>query len=113
MITLNDDQTGAVVYADNIVITACPGSGKTRVLTQRVAKALGELDSPKRRVVAMTFTNRATDEIKSRLDQLSIDQTSLWAGTIHAFAGEWILRPYAPYAARLKPGFTIADEFFT
>jgi len=78
-----------------------------------VIKGLEELTSSKHRVVALTFTNRAADEIQARLDQLAISQERLWAGTIHAFALEWILRPYAGYVPRIRRSFSIADEYFT
>jgi superfamily I DNA/RNA helicase len=113
MIQLNEQQKVAVNYNGNVVVTACPGSGKTRVLTCRVIRGLEELASSKHRVIAMTYTNRATNEINSRLDQLSISHDQLWAGTIHSFALEWILRPYASYIPILRKGFSIADEFLT
>ena len=113
MIRLNEQQKAAVTQDGNVIITACPGSGKTRVLTCRVIRGLEELTSSKHRVIALTFTNRATDEIQSRLDELSISHKQLWAGTIHSFALEWILRPYASYCPRLQRGFSIADEFFS
>jgi len=113
MIVLSDEQQAAVDQPGNVFVQACPGSGKTRVLTCRVIKGLEDLTSSKHRVVALTFTNRAADEIQSRVDQLSIVQDRLWAGTIHAFALEWILRPYAGYVPRIRRGFSIADEYFT
>ena len=93
MIPLNKQQEAAVYRPSNLLISACAGSGKTRVLTCRVIKGLEKLTSPKHRVIALTFTNRAADEIQSRLDQLTINHDQLWAGTIHAFALEWILDP--------------------
>jgi DNA helicase II / ATP-dependent DNA helicase PcrA len=113
MIRLNDQQREVVNLEGNVLVTACPGSGKTRVLTARVIKGLEELSSSKHRVIALTYTNRAADEIQSRLDSLAVDQAQLWAGTIHSFALEWILRPYASYAAELRTGFSVADEFHT
>jgi superfamily I DNA/RNA helicase len=113
MIPLSDEQRAAVDHPGNVFVQACPGSGKTRVLTCRVIRGLEELTSSKHRVVALTFTNRAADEIQARLDQLAISQERLWAGTIHAFALEWILRPYAAYVPRIRRGFAIADEYFT
>ena len=62
-------------------------------------------------IVAVTFTNRAADEIKKRLHTLNTDDSNLWAGTIHAFCLEWIIRPYMCYMDELKNGFTISDEF--
>jgi len=113
MIHLNPEQQTAVDHDGDVLVTACPGSGKTRVLTARVIRGLSELASTKHRVVALTFTNRATDEIQSRLDGRGIEHNQLWAGTIHSFALEWILRPYAPYVQRLRRGFTVADEYAT
>ncbi len=113
MISLNEQQQAAVDQDGHVMITACPGSGKTHVLTCRVIRGLQELESSKERVVALTFTNRATDEIQTRLDQADIAHEQLWAGTIHAFALEWILRPYAPYIPRVQKGFTVADEYFS
>lgn len=111
MIPLNSEQKIAVKHEGNVLVTACPGSGKTRVLTCRAIKGLEEIPTIKHRVIALTFTNRAADEIQVRLDQAHVDTGNLWAGTIHGFALEWILRPYAPYLERIRRGFTIADEF--
>ena len=72
MIRLNPEQQTAVDCDGNVVITACPGSGKTRVLTARVIRGLAELDFGRERVVALTFTNRAADEIQVRLDQENV-----------------------------------------
>lgn len=113
MLRLNAEQQRAVDCEEDVIITACPGSGKTRVLTARVIRGVAELKSPKERVVALTFTNRAADEIQARLDQENVPSDRLWAGTIHSFALEWVLRPYAPYCDVIKRGFSVADEFYT
>ena len=113
MINLSTEQQDSVNCEGHALVTACPGSGKTRVLTCRLIRGLVEIPSPQHRVVALTFTNRAADEVKSRLDQADVPQTQLWAGTIHSFALEWILRPYAPYIERIRKGFTVADEYYT
>ncbi|MEX0599856.1 MAG: ATP-dependent helicase [Rhodothermales bacterium] len=113
MNALNPEQDHAANTCGNVVVTACPGSGKTRVLTARVLRGLLEQSSTRNRVVALTFTNRAADEIQGRIDQEHIDATNLWAGTIHAFALEWILRPYAPHCEVTRFGFSVADEFYT
>ena len=110
VLRLNQQQRQAVEHDGNAIVTACPGSGKTRVLTARVIRGLADSASSKKHIVALTFTNRASDEIKSRLDGLGIEHAGLWAGTIHSFALEWILRPYAPYDDRLRYGFRVADE---
>lgn len=109
---LNLEQHNAVKCTDDAVVTACPGSGKTRVLTARIIRGVGELQSTRTRVLALTFTNRAADEIRTRLDRIDTNSNSLWAGTIHSFALEWIIRPYAPYADKIRYGFSLADEFY-
>ncbi len=113
MVRLNREQRQAVDSNGNVVITACPGSGKTRVLTARVIRGLSEIETNRYRIVALTFTNRAADEIKMRIDQENVSAECLWAGTIHSFALEWILRPYAPYCEQIRSGFTVADEFYS
>ena len=110
---LTVEQREAVTYSGNLLITACPGSGKTRVLTHKVAFELDNLSNPKQYVVALKFTNRATDEIKERIDKLNINTEQLWAGTIHSFCLDWIIKPYAGYHKLLKNGFNIADTAFT
>jgi DNA helicase-2/ATP-dependent DNA helicase PcrA len=112
MIKLNDEQREAVDAEGNIVVTACPGSGKTRVLTARLLRALDERGTRQGRVIALTYTNRAADEILARLDEQNIEAEGLWTGIIHGFALEWILRPYAPYCAELRNGFTVVNEYF-
>jgi DNA helicase II / ATP-dependent DNA helicase PcrA len=109
---LNEQQQSAVQEPGSVLVTACPGSGKTRVLIHRIIKELYELKSSKHRVIAVTFTNRAADEIKARLDHPEISRDQLWAGTIHSFSLEWILRPYSCYSGYLKKGFSVADEFY-
>ncbi len=114
MISLNPEQQAAVdVLNGNLVCYRTSWKRKTRVLTARVIRALRELASRRERVVALTFTNRAADEIQARLDDANVDAGCLWAGTIHSFALEWILRPYAPYNDTLRNGFAIASEFYT
>lgn len=109
---LNREQHDAVRCSGDVVVTACPGSGKTRVLTARAIRGVDELGSKRERVAALTFTNRAADEIRTRLDQEGVPTDCLWAGTIHAFALEWVLRPYAPYSGVTRYGFSVADEYY-
>ena len=110
---LNEEQIVAVKSEQHTLVVACPGSGKTRVLTHKVGYELQKLTSSKQRILALTHTNVAADEIADRIEQLDILNSQLWSGTIHAFCTEWILRPYSGYCEITKFGFTIADpEFF-
>ncbi len=108
---LNSQQIEAVIEEGNVLLTACPGSGKTRALTYKIAYELERLTNSKKIIIAVTFTNRAADEIKKRIRELNADDTNLWAGTIHSFCLEWILRPYMCYLNELKNGFSISDEY--
>lgn len=111
---LSVEQHAAVYCNGNAYVTACPGSGKTRALTARIAKGVEELKHKNNKVLAVTFTNRAADEIKTRLEEnYTIENGRVWAGTIHSFALEWIIKPYASYSATLNSGYSIADEFET
>lgn len=111
---LSVEQQAAVYCNGNAYVTACPGSGKTRALTARIAKGVEELKHKNNKVLAVTFTNRAADEIKTRLEEnYTIESGRVWAGTIHSFALEWIIKPYASYSAILNSGYSIADEFET
>lgn len=110
---LNEEQVEAINESGNVFLAACPGSGKTRTLIYRIAKQLSELNSEKHRVVAITYTRRAADEIHERIERLGIDTSQLWIGTIHSFCLEWILRPYAGFHAELKLGFTVTNSHDT
>tara|TARA_E500000305_G_C4028573_1_gene243313 strand:+ start:5018 stop:6778 length:1761 start_codon:yes stop_codon:yes gene_type:complete len=111
---LSVEQHAAVYCNGNAYVTACPGSGKTRALTARIAKCVEELTHKNNKVLAVTFTNRAADEIKTRLEEnYTIESGRVWAGTIHSFVLEWVIRPYASYSAALNSGYSIADEFET
>lgn len=108
---LSEEQMAAVSYVGNVYVTACPGSGKTRALTAKIVATISQNRSLKK-ILALTYTNRAADEIEKRIDQLLTDgHDSLWAGTIHSFALEWILKPYACYIPEINNGFSIIDEY--
>jgi len=106
---LNPEQVQAITEPGNIFLTACPGSGKTRALTYKAALELSRLTSDKQRVVAITYTHRAADEIHERIEALGVDTSQLWIGTIHAFCLDWILRPYGIYHDQLRHGFKVID----
>jgi uvrD/REP helicase len=110
---LNDEQKQAVKQEGNVLLTACPGSGKTRVIIHKLAYVTSHFDEGcKKKVAAVTFTVRAAEEIFRRLNALGINCDNVWSGTLHAFCLEWILKPYSCYVPALKNGFSIADEAF-
>lgn len=98
---------------NNILLKACPGSGKTRTLTYKLAYTSLKYDFSKKTNVAITFTNRAADEIKKRIIDLDIKSNNIWAGTIHQFCLEHIIRPYSMFHKSLKKGYKIIDEYIS
>lgn len=110
---LNPEQENAISNEGSVLLIACPGSGKTRTLTYKIALELSKLQSKKQYIIAITYTNRAADEIKERIELLGIDTKQLWIGTIHSFCVEWILKPYHMYIEELKYGYTIINAHDT
>ncbi|EOZ9295410.1 UvrD-helicase domain-containing protein [Serratia marcescens] len=107
---LNEEQIEACFSPGNVLLVACPGSGKTRTLIYRIAYELENIDEHKY-VVAITYTNNAADEITERIEHLGVDTSKLWIGTIHAFCLEWILKPYGIYLDELRFGYSIINPY--
>jgi DNA helicase-2/ATP-dependent DNA helicase PcrA len=104
---LNDAQRQAVTHGGGpLLVIAGAGSGKTRVITRRIAWLVRE-GVPDHGVLAITFTNKAAAEMRERVDRM-LGRSRTWISTFHAF-GARILRLEAQ-AAGLDSGFTILDE---
>ncbi len=104
---LNEQQQAAVLKMDGpILILAGPGSGKTRVITHRIAQMIAS-GVPSHSITALTFTNKAADEMKKRLANMVSDH-HVWAGTFHRFCSR-LLRAYAGLIG-LKENFSIFDS---
>ncbi len=107
---LNEAQRQAVDAIDGpVLVLAGAGTGKTRVLTTRLAHILASRKAWPSQILAVTFTNKAAFEMRERLERM-IGQASegLWLGTFHSVAAR-ILRRHAE-AVGLKPNFTILDS---
>lgn len=103
---LTESQAEAVRHVDGpLMILAGPGSGKTRVVTHRIAHLLAEA-IPARQILALTFTNKAADEMRLRLDRLAPRQP-VWMGTFHRFCAR-MLRHHAGLVG-LSENFSIFD----
>ncbi|MEU3980320.1 DNA helicase PcrA [Streptomyces sp. NPDC026672] len=83
---LNENQRAAVVHAGSpLLIVAGAGSGKTRVLTHRIAHLLGERNVHPGQILAITFTNKAAGEMKERVEQLVGPRANaMWVMTFHS-----------------------------
>ncbi|KAG1474507.1 hypothetical protein G6F56_000323 [Rhizopus delemar] len=109
--TLNSVQKESVLSdATTLQILAGPGSGKTRVLTCRVAHLVIEKGVSPKDIIVVTFTNKAANEMKKRLFQLigEMKTSSLLIGTFHSICCR-LLRRHGQ-AVGLKSDFTIADN---
>lgn len=108
---LNERQKEAVITTEGpVMVMAGAGSGKTKVLTTRIAYIIDELGIYPQDILAVTFTNKASNEMKERIGRiLDINTKSMWVSTFHAFASRLLrmeidnLYPYTRY-------FNIIDE---
>jgi len=106
---LNPAQREAVEYPEGpLLVLAGAGSGKTRVLTARIAHLITQHEVLPQRIFAVTFTNKAAGEMRSRVAQLlGNDPRGLWIGTFHSLSAR-LLRREAPLLG-FGPNFTIYD----
>ena len=84
--TLNDRQKEAVLHTDGpLLILAGAGSGKTRVLTHRIAYLIAEKGVNPWNILAITFTNKAAHEMRERVDKIAGSEGgSVWVSTFHS-----------------------------
>ncbi|MBI4421750.1 MAG: UvrD-helicase domain-containing protein [Gemmatimonadetes bacterium] len=109
-ISLNEPQRRAVEHRGGpLLVLAGAGSGKTRVLTARLGHLVLSGGVAPHRILAVTFTNRAAQEMRRRVTEiLGHDPAGLWIGTFHALSAR-LLRREAPLLG-FTPRFTIYDE---
>lgn len=107
---LSDEQVAICQSEKNLLVRACPGSGKTRTITYKLAYRVEKNPLNVKKLIAITYTNRAADEIRQRIEELGINTERIWSGTIHQFCLEWILKRYKMYTQTLNHGFRIIDE---
>ncbi len=108
--SLNDAQKKAVMHLDGpLLIVAGAGSGKTKVLTSRIAHIIKEKKAFPNQILAVTFTNKAAKEMQNRVSKI-LGSTAVglsWLGTFHSICAK-LLRKHAS-AANLNSNFTIID----
>ena len=108
--SLNDAQKKAVTHLDGpLLIVAGAGSGKTKVLTSRIANLIKEKKAFPNQILAVTFTNKAAKEMQNRVGSILKSNVAglPWLGTFHSICAK-ILRRHSP-AVNLNSNFTIID----
>ena len=111
LLNLNEKQQEAVMHLNGpLLIVAGAGSGKTKVLTSRIAHIIRSHKAFSNQILAVTFTNKAAKEMQVRVSKLlNKGATGLpWLGTFHSISAK-ILRKHAE-AVGLKSNFTIIDQ---
>jgi DNA helicase-2/ATP-dependent DNA helicase PcrA len=108
--SLNSEQQSAVAHTHGpLLILAGAGSGKTRVIAHRIAYLISERIAPLDGVLAVTFTNKAAEEMRSRVESLlAVNCRTMWISTFHALCAR-LLRREAPHIG-LSRDFTIYDS---
>jgi len=94
--SLTLEQKRAVRYDSNLMLTACPGSGKTRVIISKLQRVIEDVRDSSRSVACITYTNSAVNEIEARLrrDIQPGDERYFDICTIHSFCLNHIFRPF-------------------
>jgi DNA helicase-2/ATP-dependent DNA helicase PcrA len=108
--SLNDNQRAAIQWSEGpLLVLAGPGSGKTRVLTSRIARILSDSTGKRFRILGLTFTNKAAAEMRTRVEQLAGNQTDrALLTTFHSFSAD-ILRQHGNHIG-LRPDFVILTQ---
>ena len=110
MESLNPAQRAAVMAGEGpALVLAGAGSGKTRVIVERIVWLIEERGVDPRNILALTFTNRAAEEMRTRIaGRLGVDRLAAWVGTFHSF-GLFLLRREMDALGRSKE-FTVFDD---
>ncbi|MGN0788062.1 MAG: ATP-dependent helicase [Candidatus Onthoplasma sp.] len=107
---LNTEQYNAMQATEGpVLVSAGAGSGKTRLLTYRIAYLITDCHVPAQKILAITFTNKAAGEMKDRIQKVAPDGDLVTVLTFHSFCAR-MLRTYASMIEGYKENFTIFSE---
>ena len=108
--SLNPMQLEAVTHeGSSLLILAGAGSGKTRVITTRIAWLIDQKKLNPRSILAVTFTNKAAGEMRERVESMVPGAGRVMIRTFHSF-GAWLMRQNAHITSDLKQSFSIYDD---
>lgn len=109
---LNDKQKEAVTTTEGpVMVMAGAGSGKTKVLTNRIAYILNETGISPYSILAVTFTNKAANEMKKRISNIiDLDTKYMWISTFHSFCARFLRMEIDKASLPYNCKFTILDE---
>lgn len=103
------EQMEVLEYSGNIVVTAKPGSGKTFTVVEKIANIMPSLPDYQG-VIAISFTNKASDELKRRCKQRGIEAKQSFFGTIDKFYISQIIIPFASHITCLMPEYEVINS---
>lgn len=105
--SLTPEQKAAVDCPDNLLLRACPGSGKTRVIATKLMAGIEEVRGTPRKVACITYTNSAVHEIEDRIAKtlLPDDESHFDVSTIHSFCLNVVFRPFVWRIPGYNSGF--------
>jgi len=106
MLSLTPQQAAAVAHGGNMMLTACPGSGKTRTLIAKLVKEIEDVRGSPKQICCITYTNTAVQEIEQRTrEQMQPDdERHFVVSTIHAFCLNDVVRPFGWLRPELAAG---------
>lgn len=104
-----EEQKAVLKQDGNIVVTARPGSGKTYTVVEKIGLVLNDLPDYKG-VIAISFTNKASDELKNRCKQRGIAQNHSFFGTIDKFYISQIIIPFASHLTHNMPDYEVISS---
>ena len=109
---LTDEQRQAVASEKSLYLSACPGSGKTRVIVAKLLQLVEEIKDTPHSIACITYTNGAVDEIETRLRNLCTNSllSKCEVETIHSFCMHYILRPYSWLIKDIPKNFKILTQ---
>lgn len=107
---LNKEQYEAMLATDGpVLVSAGAGSGKTRLLTYRIAYLITDKHVAPNKILAITFTNKAANEMKERISRVAADGDMVMVSTFHSFCAR-MLRTYSSFLTDYKENFTIFSD---